>query len=199
MAANINNQAAANPAVDPNVLASESFPQSPANADARRVTGLSELDALTQAHIDSLRLDQARIAAKYGANSARALAAAQALAVVQAGQPLVKAELARTKIEVPKPDPNAATLYGIVVDQNNVPAPEVVVAVVSALLRESKCALEATTDNTGEFVLRLPPQTGTPTIDLELRDPKGVVTRLQETLPLPASIVTYREYTLKAA
>ena len=191
MATNIND----NQGADLRTVAQQRFTRSLADANDLRLAGLSDLVHAAQAHTDSLKQDQARIAKKYGPNAKQTAAAGQALAAAQYRQPLLQAELTRTKITVPKSDPDAAILYGRILDKNYAGVGGAVLTVAGKMARGAAATLEAKTNADGLFTLRLPPQEGTANIDFEIRDQKGSVTQIEDTLNVRPGALIYREYT----
>jgi hypothetical protein len=187
-----------NPNIDVKAAAQQRFPQSLADANDVRLSGLTNLMHLAQGHIDSIKQDQARIGAKYGPDAKQTRAAAQALAVAQARFPQIQAELLRTKIEAPKADPNAAIVYGRILDKTYAGVAGALLTVAGNALAGAPRQLEARTNADGEFVLSLPPQDGTPTLDFEVLDQKGFVTKIADTFSsLHGGTVTYREYVVQ--
>jgi hypothetical protein len=185
-----------NTGTDSSTLIRQRLPESLPAANDLRVAGLQGLAQAVQAYIDSLQREQTRIAAKYGADSIQASAARSNLATVQARQPIVQAELARSQITPPKADASVAILYGRILDQSSAPVAGAALAVTGSTATGANFSFKTTASDDGQFILRLPPQGATANIDLEIRAGKAAVTRTSDTFAPRGGSVTYREYIL---
>jgi hypothetical protein len=186
------------------------FTQAQSDANTLRANGLGMLVHCVQAHIDSLALEQKRLAAKYGADSKQARAAVRTLMIAQDHQPLMQAEYIRTKLIAPKPNPDAAVLYGRILDAKNagVAGASVVLTIAHAQEPSPEGAAvdrgeqqtrkyESETNADGEFTFTLPPQNAAVTLMLEIVDAKGGKTEVEDSVELGSGTVTYREYSVQ--
>jgi hypothetical protein len=187
-----------NTGTDTTTVIRQRLPESLPAANDLRVAGLQRLTQALQVHVTSLQREQTRIAAKYGSDSRPAIAAQSALVAVQAQQPIVQAELARSQITPPKPDDSIAILYGRILDPSSVPVAGALLAVTGSTPAGANFTFKTKTSDDGQFILRLPPQGVTAQIDLEIRAGKRAITQASDTFDPRGGSVTYREYMLDA-
>jgi hypothetical protein len=151
-------------------------------ADAARGAALTGLARLRAAKSTGLQREQARLAAKYGAQDQRTLAVAERAAVNQVLVQQVSAEAVRATLEVPAADPRAWILHGRVLDAALAGVPSLTVALYDEKDVWQRALGHACTDKTGYFRLTassgrtaVDDKTGakTPAVFIHVLDAKG--------------------------
>lgn len=166
------------------------------DADTARSAGLQQMVEASQAEIEALKLEQLRLKAKYGPESHQLHTAGLRLQAALQSHPVLQAELSRTQLPVPQPNPKAFILYGRVTDKNSL---AVGAAKVAAIDDCKRAFAEARTGAAGDFLLTLPAGENcqTPgTFEIEITDPAGHQTTMDEHFQVKAGEVVYREFVI---
>jgi hypothetical protein len=162
-----------------------------ADANSLRSAGLSTLAKMWQARIGAHKLELLRLTAKYGAEAEETLAASRILQAAETFQPMIQAELIRTQMPEPRPDPSAFTLFGRVVDRAMTPAARARIAIS---LGDRKDVVIGQTTEQGEFILILPAQEGITKLHIEVTDSRSSLTTFDESIELKPGVVFYSEF-----